>query len=110
MLPEYLHPLLSLVLGFSVAGLVCSGYQLVADRPATFHLLDQGPRPATIAAVPFLVFAAPFIIMRNAIRGDAAQQRRFEFVMMTTILAGLWSLMSGTVVAMAVEVVSQYII
>jgi len=42
------------------------------------------------------VFAAPFIIMRNTLRGAKIERRRFEFVMMATVLAGFWSLMSGT--------------
>ncbi|MDB5519305.1 MAG: hypothetical protein JWQ17_6063, partial [Tardiphaga sp.] len=42
----------------------------------------------TFAAVPFLVFAAPFIIMRNTLRGRRIERRRFEFVMMATVLAG----------------------
>jgi hypothetical protein len=55
--------------------------------------------------LPFLVFAAPFIIMRNTIRGRRIERRRFEFVMLATIFAGFWSLMSGTVVVMALEAV-----
>ena len=46
--------------------------------------------------MPFLVFAAPFIIMRNTLAGAKVERRRFEFVMMATIIAGFWSLMSGT--------------
>jgi hypothetical protein len=42
------------------------------------------------------VFAAPFIIMRNTLRGVQIERRRFEFVMMATVLSGFWSLMSGT--------------
>ena len=49
-----------------------------------------------VQAVPFLVFAAPFIIMRNTLLGARLERRRFEFVMMATIIAGFWSLMSGT--------------
>ena len=70
---------------------------------AGFGLLEQGAAPKTFAAVPFLVFAAPFIIMRNTLRGARIERRRFEFVMLATILAGFWSLMSGTVALMAVE-------
>lgn len=52
--------------------------------------------PKTFAAVPFLVFAAPFIIMRNTLRGRQLESRRVEFVMMATVIAGFWSMMSGT--------------
>jgi len=46
------------------------------------------------------VFAAPFIIMRNTVRARVIEKRRFEFVMLATILAGFWSLMSGSFVVM----------
>jgi len=59
-----------------------------------------------LAAVPFLIFAAPFIIMRNTVRGSRLEQRRIEFVLLGTVLAGFWSLMSGTVVVMALEAVN----
>ena len=52
--------------------------------------------PKTFAAVPFLVFAAPFIIMRNTLRGMRLESRRVEFVAMATVIAGFWSMMSGT--------------
>jgi hypothetical protein len=62
---------------------------------------------STFAAIPFLVFAAPFIIMRNTIRGRRIERRRFEFVMIATVIAGIWSLMSGTVVVMAFEQIAR---
>jgi len=105
MSPESLQSFLAIALGFAVAGLLSTGYQLVASKPASFRLLSHGPRPATFAAVPFLVFAAPFIIMRNTIRGRRIDRRRFEVVLLATVLAGLWSLLSGTVVVMALEAV-----
>jgi hypothetical protein len=100
MSPEILQSCVALAIGFTVAGMLSSGYQLVTERPASFGLLVRGARPSTIAAVPFLVFAAPFIIMRNTVRGRLIEHRRFEFVMLATILSGFWSLMSGTVVVM----------
>jgi hypothetical protein len=78
----------SLAIGFAIASLVAAGCQLVASRPSTF------------AAVPLRVFAAPFI-MRNTIRGRRIEGRGFSMVMVATIIAGCWSLMSGTVVVMA---------
>ena len=93
--------LLSLAIGFAVAGLLATGYQLVTARPLSFRLLGQGMRPEAFVAVPVLAFAAPFVIMRNTVRGRRIERRRIEFVMLATILAGFWSLMSGTVVVMA---------
>ena len=93
---DVLNALFSLCIGFAFAGLLASGYQALARRPAGFGLLQEGVTPQRFAAVPFLVFAAPFIIMRNTLRGARIERRRVEFVMMATVLAGFWSLMSGT--------------
>jgi hypothetical protein len=96
MSPDALNSLFSLCIGFAFAGALASGYQAMAERPAGFGLLGEGVAPKTFAAVPFLVFAAPFIIMRNTLRGAKIERRRFEFVVMATVLSGFWSLMSGT--------------
>jgi hypothetical protein len=96
MTPEALNTFFSICIGFALAGALVNGYQAVAERPAGFGLLQEGVAPRTFAAVPFLVFAAPFIIMRNTLRGMRVESRRFEFVMMATVIAGFWSMMSGT--------------
>lgn len=96
MTAEAFNSLFSICLGFALAGALVNGYQAVAQRPAGFGLLQDGVAPKTFAAVPFLVFAAPFIIMRNTLRGMRLESRRFEFVMMATVIAGFWSMMSGT--------------
>ena len=96
MSPDALNSLFSLCIGFALAGALANGYQALVRRPAGFGLLQEGAAPKTFAAVPFLVFAAPFIIMRNTLRGARIERRRVEFVMMATVLAGFWSLMSGT--------------
>jgi hypothetical protein len=101
--PDQIESFLALVLGFAFAGLCATGYQFLTKRPASFRLLQRGPTPSSFAAVPFLVFAAPFIIMRNTLRARRMVGRRFEFVMLATILAGFWSLMSGTVMVMALQ-------
>lgn len=103
MSPDQIESVLALVLGFAFAGLCATGYQFLTERPASFRLLKRGPRPSALAAVPFLIFAAPFIIMRNALRARRLVGRRFELVMLSTILAAFWSLMSGTVVVMALH-------
>ncbi|WP_439398946.1 DUF6949 family protein [Bradyrhizobium sp. PMVTL-01] len=93
---EALNSFFSICIGFALAGALVNGYQAVAQRPAGFGLLQDGVAPKTFAAVPFLVFAAPFIIMRNTLRGMQVESRRVEFVMMATVIAGFWSMMSGT--------------
>jgi hypothetical protein len=107
MSPESVQSFIALLIGFSVAGLLATGYQLVTERPLSFRLLNQGLQLVTFLAIPVLTFAAPFVIMRNVIRGRRIERRRFEFVMLATVLAGFWSLMSGTVVVTAFRAFSQ---
>jgi hypothetical protein len=104
---ETLQSFLALAIGFAVAGSLASGYQLVTERPLSFRLLNGGAKPLTFLAIPVLTFAAPFVIMRNVIRGRRIERRRFEFVMLATVLAGFWSLMSGTAVVFAFTMCSR---
>src|SRR5476649_498687 len=97
MTPESLHNLLSLALGFAMAGLFSSAYRLFTDRLPTFELLSTGPGAQALAAVPLLMVAAPFLIMRNTLLGRRQEGRRFQFVFLATLIAGFWSLMSGLV-------------
>jgi len=107
MSPESIQSFLAVALGFAVAGLISTGYQLLTHRPPSFRLLDGGARPETFAAVPFLAFAAPFIIMRNTLRARSIERRRIEFVMLATITASFWSMMSGTILVMGLEAVER---
>lgn len=106
MSPEAVQSLIVLLIGFAVAGSLATGYQLVTERPLSFRLLSGGAQLMTFLAIPVLTFAAPFVIMRNLIRGVSRERRRFEFVMLATMLAGFWSLMSGTVVVTAFKAFS----
>lgn len=105
---ELLAPLLTVAIGFAVAGMLCSFYQLLTERPPTLGLLRNGPSLEAFAGVLLLTFAAPFIFLRAVIapRSEARQEfsyRRFEIVTLVTVVAGLWSLMSGTVLLSALE-------
>jgi hypothetical protein len=108
MSPDSIYLFFSLAIGFAFAGLLATGYQLATSQAPSFRILESGPRPSTFAAVPFLVFAAPFIIMRNTLRGRRVEGRSFQLVMASTIVAGLWSLMSGTVALMVLAAMLHY--
>ena len=95
--------LFELAIGFAVAGLCASGYRLHGAHFPTFRLLQMGPMPARVAAVPLLIFSAPFLIMRNTLRGRRLERRSVEFVMLASAVAGLWSFMSGTVIVTALQ-------
>ncbi len=103
MTPESVQLLFALVLGFSVAGMCSSGYQLVTSRLPSFNQLTAGPGAAAFAAIPLLVVSAPFLIMRNTILGRRQEGHRFEFVFLATLIAGFWSLMSGLVLVMTLQ-------
>ncbi|MBM3529849.1 MAG: hypothetical protein FJX62_17325 [Alphaproteobacteria bacterium] len=101
--------LLALAIGFAVAGLLSSGYQMLTMQPASFRLLHEGERNQALAAVPFLLFAAPFIIVRYTIRLSQVGRGGFGFGMMAALVAGFWSLMSGTVVVMALSSIGRLV-
>lgn len=103
MSPIALNCFIQLCLGFAIAGATASAYQAFVSRPPSFMLLRQGPTPEGFAAVPLLVFTAPFIIMRNTLRSGAPEPHRAQFVMIATVLAGFWSLMSGTFIVMTLQ-------
>src|ERR1700688_1267942 len=94
---EAISSFFALAWGFAAAGFCASGYRLFAMHFPSFRQLEVGPVAARFAAIPLLMFSAPFIIMRNTLRGARIEGRRAEFVMIATAIAGLWSLMSGTV-------------
>jgi O-antigen/teichoic acid export membrane protein len=106
---DSVRSLLALAIGFAVAGLLSSGYQLLTLQPPSFRLLQQSERNQALAAVPFLVFAAPFIIVRNTVRGRRIEGRNFGFAALTAIVAGFWSLMSGTVVVATLQAIGHLV-
>jgi hypothetical protein len=109
MAPETIELLLAFAIGFAVAGMVSTGYQFVTRRPPSFRLLRRGPAPATFAAVPMLAFAAPFIIMRDTLRRRRGRRGRIEAVLLPAIAASFWSMMSGTLVVMALEALERLV-
>lgn len=90
--------LIEVALGFALAGLFTTGYQLATNRMPSFSQLSKGASTVALASVPVLVFAAPLLIMRNTIHVAIRDGRRFEFVFVATVIAGFWSLMSGIAV------------
>lgn len=94
--PSALSALQTLIVGFVFAGLLSSAFELVTERRASFTLLESGGL-LTVVSVPLLIFSAPFIILRNTLRGRRYEDRPIGFVMLATIIAGFWSLCSGAV-------------
>jgi hypothetical protein len=95
--PSALESFAALGLGFAFAGLLVSSFELFTQRRASFGLLETGG-PFALACVPVLVFSAPFIIVRNTVRGRRFERRPVGFVFAATLIACFWSLMSGRLV------------
>ncbi|SON55597.1 hypothetical protein HDIA_2056 [Hartmannibacter diazotrophicus] len=83
--------------GFVASGVIASFYQLVTTRPCRFELAEEGTFPV-IAAIITCMFAGPVILMRNALRARRIEHRPVSWLFATTLIAGGWSLCSGTVV------------
>ena len=97
MLLELLLVLYAVATGFVVAGLLGSFYQLVTNRHPAFLIATDGLLDA-LAVVVVCVFAGPFIIMRNAIRGRLIEHRPLGWLAASAVIASGWSLCSGVVV------------
>lgn len=97
------------VCGFVVAAVLATGYQLVTNRPARFEMV-MGETATSIAAMALqgllIVWAAPYIIMRNAVRGRLLERRPVGWLFASLGIAALWSLCMGVVVLHFAVVVS----
>ena len=94
--PSSLEMIETLVIGFALSGLMASAFELATTRRASFKLLEAGG-VAAMAALPMLAFSAPFIILRNTVRGRRLERRPIPFVMIATMIACGWSILSGRV-------------
>ena len=95
--PAAVEALQSLAVGLAFAGLLASTFELFSSKRADFTLL-QGGGIAAVASVPVIVFSAPFLILRNTVRGRRIEGRPLVFVMLAGMIAALWILAWGRVV------------
>jgi hypothetical protein len=95
--PAALEALQSLFIGFAFAGLLASAFELFTAQRADFRLLQSGGLFA-VASVPVVVFSAPFLIVRNTVRGRRIEGRPFMFVMLAAMIASAWSIACGRIV------------
>lgn len=95
--PGTLEAFEALVVGVCAAGAIATGFEALTTRRAGFELLEAGG-PKAVASVPLVVFTAPFIILRNTVRGRRFERRPVGFVAAATAIACLWGLASGRVI------------
>ncbi len=95
--PDQIEAFQALFLGIAAAGLLATGFEALTQRRASFELLEVGG-PRALASVPLIIFTAPFIILRNTLRGRRFERRPVVFVAVATVIAGLWGLACGRVI------------
>ncbi|MEQ4600267.1 MAG: hypothetical protein ABN488_21140 [Methylobacteriaceae bacterium] len=94
--PSSVESIQALIVGLALAGLLASAFEYATNRRASFRLLESGGVTA-LAALPMIAVVAPFIILRNTLRGRRIERRPIPFVMIATMIACGWSLLSGQI-------------
>lgn len=80
--------------GFAIAGIVATSYQLVTNRPARF------PVPSLTSSALFMGLAAsaligPFVVMRGAFRSWLERRQPAGWAVAGVAVAMLWAACSG---------------
>lgn len=83
--------------GFVAAGLLGSFYQLITSRPPQFQVEISGVLSG-MSAFGLILLAGPFILMRNALRGRRIEQRPVGWLVASSMIAMMWSVVSGLLV------------
>lgn len=85
------------VFGFVAAGICASFSRLVTGQALGFAVDPLAGLMTAILGVLVRVFAGPFILMRNSIRGALIDRRPAYWLALSTMIATLWSFFSGVV-------------
>ena len=83
-----------IITGFVCSAVLSSFWQLFKSEPIGFGV-SYSSWMAGIAGVIFCVFAGPFIIVRNSIRGRKIEGRPLGWVLAASGIASLWSFCTG---------------
>lgn len=92
--PQQIDALRALAFGFAFAGFAFSAFRYVTDHPPSFEMLHRGGW-STLLSLPLVMVTAPFIILRNTIRGRRYERRSMIFVWLATVIACLWGMAAG---------------
>jgi len=87
--------------GFVFAAVLATGYQLLANRPARFEMVQDVGESSPVGAlmrVFLVIWAAPYIIMRNAVRARLIERRPLGWLFASLFIAGVWSVCAGILV------------
>lgn len=84
--------------GFVIAGIIASAYQLISTRPAGFSEVSIQSWPVAMGSMFLVALAGPVILMRNALRGRRLEKRPIGWLFGSAAIAGMWSAISGILV------------
>ncbi len=93
-MPELMFHFYLMAVGFVLAGLMQSGFQLMTGRTLRFAM-EQSNGALFVPNLLARVVAGPVIIMRNGILLAQREGTAPYWLAMTTAIAGLWSFVSG---------------
>jgi hypothetical protein len=92
--PHQIESFEAIIIGFALAGVTASAFQMVAQKPLSFRML-HGTGAITAFFVPLIAVSAPVIILRNSVRGRRYEKRSVHMVAIATIIACFWSMIFG---------------
>jgi hypothetical protein len=87
----------TLATGVVTAGLVSSLYRMVTNKPPSFQMWQETTM-GLIGGVLTLVLAGPSVIMRNALRAQVIENRPPGWLVISSLMAGLWSFLVGILI------------
>lgn len=91
---SFVTTLLTLFLGFAISAAAASLYEGATGRKAAFRLLRE-PDVAAVAAVPLVTLGGSYILARSLLNGARLHENTVASAFVTTVTAGLWSLVIG---------------
>lgn len=91
---ELMAFLFAIATGLVAAGLCSSFHRLVTSKPPSFQLWECSVA-AQVAGVVTLLFAGPAVIMRNAFRAHVIENRPPLWLLISMLIALMWSFLSG---------------
>lgn len=94
---ELLLSMYIILSGFASAGLLGSFVQLWRTEPIGFSV-EYSNFIGGFINVMVCIFAGPFIIMRNTLRGRRIEGRPMGWVVMASAVATLWSFCTGLII------------
>ncbi|NRA86980.1 MAG: hypothetical protein HRU28_06215 [Rhizobiales bacterium] len=93
-----MHPLLVFILvvvtGFISAGFLSSLYQVFTKKSVSFNMADE-KGIGMLFSILTLIFAGPFVLMRNSLMAFSANKRHGGWVAASTAISIFWSFVSG---------------